>query len=109
MALTNSISLTNPFKAIGIPILIIACGAIIGWPFSGLVAVPFVFEELFVRSLQSGNTIVVFARRLLMVVYSSVVSLLVILVPLILFDAAFYRKIVVVPLNIVLYNVFSSS
>ncbi|KAI3634787.1 hypothetical protein MIR68_007168 [Amoeboaphelidium protococcarum] len=109
MALTNSISLTNPFKAIGIPILIIACGAIIGWPFSGLVAVPFVFEELFVRSLQSGNTIVVFARRLLMVVYSSVVSLLVILVPLILFDAAFYRKIVVVPLNIVLYNVFNSS
>jgi alpha-1,2-mannosyltransferase len=37
--------------------LCFAAGATVGWPFSILVAVPFVFEELFVRGLDrvSGN------------------------------------------------------
>ena len=54
-----------------------AAGAIIGWPFSAAVAIPFAFEELFLRGLDivpSSQTLEWFSIRLKRFVASSILA-----------------------------------
>ncbi|KAL5392767.1 hypothetical protein DPSP01_000467 [Paraphaeosphaeria sporulosa] len=78
-----------------------AVGALLGWPFAGALVLPFIFEELFL-AVTTGQ-VVPCIKRLLDGTFRS----LLILLTQVVIDTYFYRKLVFVPLNIVLYNVFS--
>ncbi|KAK7614694.1 Alg9-like mannosyltransferase family-domain-containing protein [Phyllosticta paracitricarpa] len=76
-------------------------GAILGWPFSGVLILPFIVEEIILAAVTKSTTetyqrfVYGFFRSLLVLGFGVAV------------DSFFYRKFVCVPLNIVLYNVFS--
>ncbi|KAI8981227.1 glycosyltransferase family 22 protein [Trametes punicea] len=91
--------------------LAFAAGAIVGWPFALAVAIPFVFEELFVRGTDKvtpeARTSWLMGRWKRMVTSASVAALL--FVPVVALDTLFYGKLTVVPWNIIKYNVFPDS
>ncbi|KAI1301142.1 mannosyltransferase [Mortierella claussenii] len=89
----------------------VGLGALLGWPFSAAVGLPFALEELLIHSRDhSKKKIVRFSdwrmTRLARLVTSAVAVLGCVLIPIIIIDQYYYKKLVVVPLNIVLYNVF---
>ncbi|KDQ15681.1 glycosyltransferase family 22 protein [Botryobasidium botryosum FD-172 SS1] len=92
-------------------VLFFALGGILGWPFSLLIAVPFVLEEMFVYGLdkvepqQWSGWIVARWKRLLM---SGLVAST-IFIPVIGIDTLAYGKLVIVPWNIVKYNIFGGT
>ncbi|ERF75308.1 hypothetical protein EPUS_00100 [Endocarpon pusillum Z07020] len=73
-------------------------GAIVGWPFSGILVAPFVFEEI-VICLFTGQGYDTFRRFLDGTVRS--------LIALTAVDIFFYHGFIVVPVRLVLYNVLS--
>ncbi|KAJ3558974.1 hypothetical protein NM688_g620 [Phlebia brevispora] len=87
--------------------LYFATGALVGWPFALAVAIPFVFEELFlygtdtVSPMQRSSWMITRWTRL---IKCGLVSLL-LLIPVVAFDTLFYGKLTIVPWNIVKYNV----
>jgi alpha-1,2-mannosyltransferase len=85
----------------GAGIMWFGIGALVGWPFSGALIIPFVLEDWLVAAVMRDgfNTF----RRYL----DGIVRCLVVLALQVSIDTFFYRKIVVVPWNIVLYNIFS--
>ncbi|EOD46230.1 putative alpha- -mannosyltransferase protein [Neofusicoccum parvum UCRNP2] len=78
-----------------------AVGGILGWPFASVLVLPFIAEEVFL-AVQTGSLYET-GRRFL----DGAVRSLCVLVAAGSVDSFFYRKLVCVPLNIVLYNVFS--
>ncbi|XP_059486586.1 alpha-1,2-mannosyltransferase ALG9 [Neocloeon triangulifer] len=78
-------------------VLATALSSLLSWPFAALIGVPIAFEMVFLR------------RQVLDFVKYSVISLVIVLAPIAKIDSDNYGKVVVAPLNIVLYNVFSSS
>ncbi|KAJ9127613.1 hypothetical protein QFC24_001023 [Naganishia onofrii] len=87
-----------------------ALGAILGWPFAALLGLPFVFEELFVKS---GDEAVgeeaVFDWRVDRIgrLIKSVVFAAALAIPVFAFDSWAYGKRTFPTLNILLYNLFS--
>ncbi|KAJ3333161.1 mannosyltransferase [Blyttiomyces sp. JEL0837] len=81
-------------------VCLIATSVILGWPFSGAVAIPFLIEDVFF----SGSDRI---KRILVMAVSGIGSLVLVLGPSVLIDYIFYKRWTIVPLNIVLYNVFS--
>ena len=79
--------------------------AIVAWPFSILLALPFVFEELFVTGHAPRGQFAWRFGRLLKAV-PVVVTVLAITVAV---DSYVYGRFVLVPLNIITYNLLSSS
>ncbi|KAK3069411.1 mannosyltransferase [Teratosphaeriaceae sp. CCFEE 6253] len=79
-------------------------GAVLGWPFVGALIAPFVAEGLFLASLSDREGVMDTAWRF---VYGMTRTALTLLAQACV-DWFFYKKLVLVPLNIVLYNVFSS-
>uniref|UniRef100_A0A803Y267 Mannosyltransferase n=1 Tax=Meleagris gallopavo TaxID=9103 RepID=A0A803Y267_MELGA len=79
-----------------IAVLGIAAGALLGWPFSAALGLPIAFDLLILK------------QRWKSFLNWCVVSLILFLVPLVVVDSYYYGKLVVAPLNIVLYNVFTS-
>lgn len=76
-----------------------AAGAVLGWPFAAALAVPFILADLleavkgaWAKTIKSFSI----AAAAILVITGAIVA----------FDTAAYRKTVIVPLNIVLYNVF---
>lgn len=86
-------------------VLCFSAAAIVGWPFSILLAVPFVVEELFLRGRAGKYT---FVSRLFGLIKGSSTSLA-LLANVVAVDSYFYGRLVVAPLNIIKYNVISSS
>ncbi|KAB8346198.1 hypothetical protein FH972_023243 [Carpinus fangiana] len=78
-------------------------GTILGWPFIAALCFPFVAEEL-VSAVGAGDILPALWR----LTDGFLRSLLVLAVE-VTTDSAFYHRITSVPLNIVLYNVFSDS
>ncbi|XP_041947241.1 alpha-1,2-mannosyltransferase ALG9 [Alosa sapidissima] len=78
-----------------IAVLGVAAGAIIGWPFSVLLGIPIAFDLL------------VLQRKWKSFIMWAAAALLIFLVPVVLVDSYYYGKLVIAPLNIVLYNVFT--
>ncbi len=110
VTLAFSISLQPPSRhKTQLTILCFTIATILGWPFAGALAIPFVIEEIFL----SGSGIAALrqwslARKPLANIFTAGVQALVIVaLPMFLFDSHFYQKTVFVPLNIVWYNVFS--
>ncbi|XP_042329994.1 alpha-1,2-mannosyltransferase ALG9 [Sceloporus undulatus] len=81
---------------VSLAVLGVAAGAIVGWPFSAALGLPIAFDFLILK------------RRWRSFLRWFLVSLVVFLVPLVAVDSYHYGKLVVAPLNIVLYNVFTS-
>ncbi|KAI5452293.1 mannosyltransferase [Naganishia albida] len=87
-----------------------AIGAILGWPFAALLALPFVVEEMLVKS---GDEVVgeeiVFNWRVERIarLIKAVVCAAALAIPVIAFDSWAYGKPTFPTLNIVLYNLFS--
>ncbi|ESO98754.1 hypothetical protein LOTGIDRAFT_114104 [Lottia gigantea] len=80
---------------IKVAILATAASAIIGWPFVGVLGLPIALD------------IIIRQKKLLVFIGWSLISLIVFLVPMVIIDSQYYGKLVIAPLNIVLYNVFS--
>lgn len=78
-----------------VAVLATAAGAIIGWPFAAVLGIPIACDILLRR------------RQLWCFVKWSLVSLVLFLIPLVQIDSYYYGGLVVAPLNIILYNVFS--
>lgn len=76
-------------------------GSVLGWPFAGALVLPFVFEEVILASV-TGEVYESFWRLL-----QGAVRSLIVLALQTAIDSFFYKKLVCVPMNIVLYNVFS--
>ncbi|XP_070282171.1 alpha-1,2-mannosyltransferase ALG9 isoform X4 [Myotis yumanensis] len=78
-----------------IAVLGVAAGAIIGWPFSVALGLPIAFDLLVMK------------HRWKSFLHWSLVALILFLVPVVVIDSYYYGKLVIAPLNIVLYNVFT--
>ncbi|KAL7838557.1 hypothetical protein AOLI_G00269610 [Acnodon oligacanthus] len=76
-------------------ILGVAAGAIVGWPFSALLGIPIAFDLLLLK------------KKWKSFITWTLVSLVLFLVPVVVVDSYYYGKLVVAPLNIILYNVFT--
>ncbi|XP_052447770.1 alpha-1,2-mannosyltransferase ALG9 isoform X1 [Carassius gibelio] len=72
-----------------------AAGAIVGWPFSALLGIPIAFDLLFLK------------KKWKSFITWTLVALLLFLVPAVVVDSFYYGKLVIAPLNIILYNVFT--
>jgi len=79
-----------------------AVGSALGWPFAGALALPFILEDVIVGFMT--GTLQESLQRLLLQGASRAFAILALQTAI---DSFFYRKLVCVPLNIVLYNVFS--
>jgi alpha-1,2-mannosyltransferase len=108
--------------------LLFALGGIVGWPFALALAIPFVFEELFVSG---GDIVMPHAcvswmvgrfRRLIIVGLTSALILArflsffpqvsadsIVQIPVICIDSLAYGKPVIVPWHIIKYNIFGGS
>ncbi|KAF3492285.1 uncharacterized protein GIQ15_01802 [Arthroderma uncinatum] len=78
-------------------------GAMVGWPFAGALVIPFLLEEAAV-AWSLGDVVSMFKR-----VFEGVMKCLLILSAVVLVDSLFYRKLTLVPWNIVAYNVFGGA
>ncbi|KAK3094553.1 hypothetical protein FSP39_003298 [Pinctada imbricata] len=72
-----------------------AISAILGWPFAGILGVPIAID------------IVLRKKKVKFFTAGCIVALALFLVPTVLVDSNYYGKLVITPLNIVLYNVFT--
>ncbi|PKS07359.1 hypothetical protein jhhlp_005961 [Lomentospora prolificans] len=80
-------------------------GAILGWPFAMALAAPFVLEEVLFAVVGDGQRMFESAFRL----FRGAVACLLLVVADTFVNAFFYKKIEVIPWNIVNYNIFSKT
>ncbi|RWS25369.1 alpha-1:2-mannosyltransferase ALG9-like protein [Leptotrombidium deliense] len=76
-------------------ILTVATSSLIGWPFSVILSLPVIVDLFLMKK-----------RRMFFVKWSAILGSAITL-PLIAIDSYYYGKVVIAPVNIVLYNVFS--
>ncbi|CAE6451772.1 unnamed protein product [Rhizoctonia solani] len=91
--------------------LLFASGAIIGWPFSLLLAVPFVIEELTVYGgdIVPSSSLPKWVENRWKYLFGSGAVAASIFVPVIVIDTYAYGRLTLTPWNIIRYNIFSSS
>ncbi|GAA6031709.1 hypothetical protein JCM8097_001946 [Rhodosporidiobolus ruineniae] len=89
-----------------------AFAGIVGWPFSVLLGVPLVLEQLFVRGtverVAEGQT-ALWASKRARGLFTGVVIGLSVAIPVVFVDSVAYQKLAVVPLNIIKYNLFPTA
>ncbi|KAG8183188.1 hypothetical protein JTE90_016976 [Oedothorax gibbosus] len=73
-----------------------AISTLVGWPFAAVLGLPIAYDILLLK------------KEPMLFIKTSLASLFLILVPLIYVDSRQFGKLVVAPLNIILYNVFTS-
>ncbi|KDN39012.1 glycosyltransferase family 22 protein [Tilletiaria anomala UBC 951] len=83
-----------------------ALGAIVGWPFAIVLALPFVFEELvsFQRTITDS-----FMQRACRFSQAAIATGLCIGLPTLLIDTLAYGRTTLIPWNIIAYNIFSKA
>lgn len=87
----------------GTAIVSFGIGALLGWPFAGVLILPFILED-WVIAFIAGDMFDTFIRHV-----DGIVRCLAVLGVQVAIDAFFYRDLVVVPWRLVLYNVFSGN
>ncbi|KAL5316751.1 hypothetical protein ACEPPN_015802 [Leptodophora sp. 'Broadleaf-Isolate-01'] len=80
-----------------------ALGGILGWPFAMALSAPFLFEEVVFACLSSKDAFIETILRFI----RGIVSGLIVLVFEFVVSGFFYKTLVLVPFNIVWYNIFS--
>lgn len=71
-----------------------AISVLLGWPFVGLISIPIIVDIVFRQ------------RKIRTFVFWSIISGVTILLPMIVLDSSYFGKLVMAPVNIILYNVF---
>ncbi|GAA5936586.1 hypothetical protein JCM3775_000138 [Rhodotorula graminis] len=97
------------WKRISFAVIAYAIAGIVGWPFAVLLGVPLVLEQLFVRGTLQRAPITQSALWTMKRTRNLGIALALgasVAIPVILVDSAAYQKLVVVPLNIIKYNLF---
>lgn len=79
-----------------VSILCIAVSTFVGWPFAGILGCCIAYDLLLIQ------------KQWMMFFKWCLFALLIILIPVVQIDSFYFGKLVVAPLNIVLYNVFSN-
>ncbi|XP_073441240.1 alpha-1,2-mannosyltransferase ALG9 isoform X2 [Dendrobates tinctorius] len=93
---TTMIAMTGWYmEKVSVAVLGVAAGAFWGWPFSVVLGVPIAFDFLFLKHKWKSF------------INWCLVAIILLLVPLVAIDSYYYGKLVIAPLNIVLYNVFT--
>lgn len=108
MAMASSLETTTARKRLVKAVFWIALGGLLGWPFALVVAVPFVLEYTLNTLFWSPH---IGANKLGELIKTGIHCLVVtaaVLAPIVAVDSVFYKKLVVVPWNIVAYNVFQA-
>ncbi|XP_036345185.1 LOW QUALITY PROTEIN: alpha-1,2-mannosyltransferase ALG9-like [Rhagoletis pomonella] len=77
-------------------IFFVAISAILGWPFAGLLGVPVALDMLLHKRM--WKTFITWAS----------ISAITIGLPMVAIDSTYFGKLVIAPLNLVIYNVFTS-
>lgn len=77
-------------------ILFVALSALLGWPFAALVGLPVAVDMLYKRRMFKTFAL------------WSGIALVTILIPMAVIDSSYFGKVVLAPLNLVLYNIFTS-
>ncbi|KAN0064966.1 mannosyltransferase [Thecaphora frezii] len=97
-----------PFRLIG-AVVAFAAGAIIGWPFALVLSAPFVLEQLFCRGddVVPANRVSSWTAARWSTFIGAAVLAATVAVPLLVVDTLAYGRMVLVPLNIIKYNLFS--
>ncbi|XP_060606390.1 alpha-1,2-mannosyltransferase ALG9-like [Ruditapes philippinarum] len=83
------------FSGLWVAIMATAASTILGWPFAGIIGAPIALDLLLRQ------------RKIKFFVLWSLLALVTFLWPMIQLDMYYYGKLVVAPLNIVMYNVFT--
>ncbi|BGP38688.1 mannosyltransferase [Rhodotorula kratochvilovae] len=99
----------NGWKRISFAVSAYAVAGIVGWPFAVLLGVPLVLEQLFVRGTLQRTPITQSALWTMKRTRNLGLALAIgasVAIPVVLVDSAAYQKFVVVPLNIIKYNLF---
>ncbi|RKP10170.1 glycosyltransferase family 22 protein, partial [Thamnocephalis sphaerospora] len=108
---TPSIATRGPSRTMG-AVLSLAAGAVLGWPFSGAVGLPFALEEAFSGGAQPLEHLPWrrwMPQRWRLLAKCIATATVVILIPVTLIDSLFYRRLAVVSWNIVRYNVLGGA
>lgn len=87
-----------------------ALGALLGWPFAIVLAGPFVLEEIFLSGanlIRKDTRLSLVLARIQKFITSTLIASLIAL-PIFLIDSIFYGRPVLVPLNIIVYNILSA-
>ncbi|KAM4015969.1 alpha-1,2-mannosyltransferase ALG9 isoform 2-T2 [Anomaloglossus baeobatrachus] len=93
---TTLIAMTGWYiEKVSVAVLGVAAGAFWGWPFSVVLGVPIAFDFLFLKHKWKSF------------INWCLVALILLLGPLVAIDSYYYGKLVIAPLNIILYNVFT--
>lgn len=71
-----------------------AISVLLGWPFVGLISIPILIDIIFRQ------------KNIRLFVFWSIISGVTVLLPMIILDSSYFGKLVMAPVNIVLYNVF---
>ncbi|KAG9649179.1 glycosyltransferase family 22 protein, partial [Aureobasidium melanogenum] len=79
-------------------------GAFLGWPFAAALVAPFMVEEFMLAYFTDKQEFIDFLYRIL----DGTVRSVIVLVLQFCFDAFFYRRVAIVPYNIVWYNVIAA-
>ncbi|XP_011206987.1 alpha-1,2-mannosyltransferase ALG9 isoform X1 [Bactrocera dorsalis] len=77
-------------------IFFVAISTLLGWPFGGLIGLPIAADILWRKQL--WKTFLTW----------TVISAITIGIPMVIIDSTYYRKLVIAPINLVIYNVFTS-
>ncbi|GAA5835879.1 hypothetical protein JCM9279_002129 [Rhodotorula babjevae] len=97
------------WKRISFAVVAYAIAGVVGWPFAVLLGVPLVVEQLCVRGTMQRTPITQSALWAMKRARNFGVALALgasIAIPVVLVDSAAYQKLVIVPLNIIRYNLF---
>ncbi|KAK3058147.1 mannosyltransferase [Extremus antarcticus] len=86
-------------------IFAIGAGAVLGWPFAAAMALPYLLEEVVLASISDKQGMIDLIWRFA----DGAARATGILALQVAIDTFFYRKLVIVPFNIVWYNVFAGS
>jgi alpha-1,2-mannosyltransferase len=107
---SNAATAPTPKYRTGLATGFFALGALLGWPFALALALPFVFEELFLASgqLVSAARLTEFRSARLMNWLRCVAAAGAIALPIVAIDSLAYGRTVIGTLNIFIYNVLSS-
>lgn len=73
-----------------------AIAALLGWPFAALLGLPIAYDIIFRQ------------KKVKLFIIWSLISLVTIMIPMVVIDSSYFGKIVAAPINLVIYNVFTS-
>lgn len=73
-----------------------AISTFLGWPFAFIIGIPIAFD------------IIIWQKKIKLFITWSLISTVTIMIPIVAIDSSYFGKVVIAPMNLILYNVFTS-